>query len=233
MPAFARFDQRAYPIVDVRTGYGEWVSTYERTVSDLMDVALLDQLTTVDWAGVTAAADLGCGTGRTGQWLTGRGVATLDGVDLTPEMLARAADRGIYRSLVEGDVTATGLDSGAYDLVTACLIDEHLAELEPLYLEARRLAVPNAAFVVVCYHPQFIMTSGMATHFTNAAGEHIAISTHVHLLSDHVRAGLAAGWVLAEMRENLVDESWLAVKPRWGRFLDHPFSVAFSWRAPA
>ena len=36
------------------------------------------------------------------------------------------------------------------------------------------------------------MASGMPTHFRNAAGEQIAITTHVHLISDHVTAGLPA-----------------------------------------
>ena len=35
------FDQRRYPIVDVREGYGEWVRTYEQTVQDEMDLRLL------------------------------------------------------------------------------------------------------------------------------------------------------------------------------------------------
>ena len=34
----------------------------------------------------------------------------------------------------------------------------------------------------------------MPTHFKNAAGEEVAITTHVHLLSEHVTAGLSAGF---------------------------------------
>ena len=66
MTTFSSFDQRGYRMTDVRSGYGEWVATYERTVEDAMDIALLDVLTSVDWATRRCAADLGCGTGRTG-----------------------------------------------------------------------------------------------------------------------------------------------------------------------
>ena len=31
-----RFDRRGYPYVDARTGYGEWVATYENTVRDVI-----------------------------------------------------------------------------------------------------------------------------------------------------------------------------------------------------
>jgi SAM-dependent methyltransferase len=231
MPRFSDFDTRGYRTVDVRTGYGEWVATYERTVQDVMDIALLDELTVPRWRAVRRAADLGCGTGRTGAWLRRQGVAAIDGVDLTPEMLAVARSRGVYDRLVEADATGTGLAAGAYDLVVACLMDEHLPDVRPLYREAARLAAPGAHLVLVAYHPQFIMASGMPTHFTSGTGEPVAITTHVHLLSEHVMAGLGAGWALAEFREAVVDDRWLAVKPKWERFRGIPFSAALVWRA--
>jgi SAM-dependent methyltransferase len=230
---FAAFDERGYRTVDVRTGYREWVPTYEDTVQDVMDIALLDELRTIEWDAVARAADLGCGTGRTAAWLRAHGVAAIDGVDLTPEMLDIARERGMHASLREGDVADTGLETGAYDLVIASLVDEHLATLDPLYGEAWRLAEPGGAFVLVCFHPHFIMATGMPTHFTGASGEPLAISTYVHLISDHVAAGLEAGWALAEMREGVIDDRWIAVKPKWERFRHHPISVALAWRKAA
>ena len=230
MVRFSDFDTRGYRMVDVRTGYGQWAATYEDTVEDVMDLALLDALAEPCWPAVRRAADLGCGTGRTGAWLRGRGVASVDGVDLTPRMLAVARSRGAHDRLVEADVTATGLESGVYDLVISSLVDEHLPDLRPLYTEAWRLAAPGGLFVIVAFHPHFIMVSGMPTHFTADSGEPVAITTHVHLLSEQVSAGLEAGWHLAEMREGVVDERWLAVKPKWERFRGHPVSAALVWR---
>jgi SAM-dependent methyltransferase len=228
---FAAFDTRGYRTVDVRTGYRQWVPTYEDTVQDAMDIALLDELRSVSWSG--RAADLGCGTGRTAAWLRAHGVERIDGVDLTPEMLAVARGRGVHDTLREGDVAATGLDAAAYDLVIASLVDEHLPALGPLYAEAMRLARPGGAFVLVCLHPHFTMATGMPTHFTGASGEPLAIATHVHLVSDHVGAGLGAGWALEELLEGVIDDRWIAVKPKWERFRNHPISVAYAWRRPA
>ena len=231
MPDFPDFDRRGYRTVDVRTGYGEWVPTYEDTVQDAMDIALLDELTEPAWETVDRVADLGCGTGRTAAWLKRHGVGPIDGVDLTPEMLEVAHGRGLHERLVEADVADTGLEAGAYDLVIASLVDEHLSALEPLYAEARRLARPGGHLVVVAFHPHFIMATGMPTHFTGASGEPVAIETHVHLISDHVRSALEAGFTLAEMHEGVVDERWLELKPKWERFRGHPVSMAFAWRA--
>ena len=94
MPTFSQFDRRGYPSVDVRTGYGEWSATYEQTVEDVMDLALLARLRVPAWDQAQRAVDLGYGTGRTGAWLRDRGVASIDGRDLTPQMLALARRRG-------------------------------------------------------------------------------------------------------------------------------------------
>lgn len=233
MPTFADYDARRYRTVDVRTGYAGWVATYEQTVEDAMDIALLDRLTTPSWSSRRRAADLGCGTGRTGAWLRRHGVATVDGVDLTPEMIAVARAKAVYRRLVEAPVTATTLEAAVYDLVTLCLVDEHLPDLRPLYGEARRLAAPGGLLVLVGIHPHFIMASGMPTHYTSAAGEPVAIETHLHLFSDHVAAALAAGWALAELREQVIDGAWVALKPKWERFRNQPIAFAFVWQAPA
>jgi SAM-dependent methyltransferase len=232
MAEFSDFDRRGYRTVDARTGYGEWVATYERTVEDAMDIALLDLLSTPPWSTLHRAADLGCGTGRTGAWLQRHGVAVIDGVDLTPEMLAVARSKGLYRRLVEADLAATGLEASAYELVTTCLVDEHLADLHALYCEALRLAIAGGFFVLVAYHPQFIMASGMPTHYTNASGKPVAIATHLHLLSEHITAAIEAGWTLVEMKERLIDDGWLALKPKWEHLRGQPITAAFVWRKP-
>jgi SAM-dependent methyltransferase len=197
-----------------------------------MDIALLDRLSTISWSHVRRAADLGCGTGRTGAWLARHGVDAIDGVDVTPEMLTVAGERGVYRRLVEADVSDTGLAATAYDLVTCCLVDEHLAELAPLYREVSRIADRGAQLALVGYHPQFIMAAGMPTHFDSASGEPLAISTYVHPLSEHVAAARGAGWQLAEMHERFIDDEWVALKPKWARYRGQPISFAFVWSKP-
>jgi len=128
------YDRRRYPIVGVREGYGEWSRTYEQTVHDEMDVRLLDRLRTVDWPSRRAALDLACGTGRIGMWLRRHCAdAAIDGVDITPEMLAVARRTGAYRTLGIADVSETGLPAATYDLCTQSLADEHLPDLGPLY----------------------------------------------------------------------------------------------------
>jgi SAM-dependent methyltransferase len=228
MVDFSRFDARHYPTLPVREGYEAWAPTYEDTVSDLMDQRLLERLTSVRWSEVGEAVDLACGTGRGGTWLKAKGVARLTGVDFTEAMLEKARARGVYDELRLGDATATALPAGGFDLVTQLLADEHMADLAPAYREAARLARPGGRFVLVGFHPWFLI-SGIPTHFDRAPGEPVAIESHVHLFADHVRAAHAAGWRLVELEEGVIDDAWTAEKPKWEVYRDRPVSFAFVW----
>jgi SAM-dependent methyltransferase len=230
MSRFASFDQRKYRTVPVREGYAQRAATYEDTIKADMDLWLLGEIHSVEWSAVERCADLGCGTGRTAAWLTSKGVRVIDGIDGTPEMLQQARKRDVFASLRVADICATGLPAATYDLVTTCLVDEHLAELGPLYAEAARIAQRGAAYVLVGFHPFFIMATGMPTHFQAADGKPLAVETHVHLFSEHAKAALAAGWQLAELREQVIDERWVDTKPSWAPYRDVPISFAWVWR---
>ncbi len=229
--AFSHFDKRGYRTLGAREGYGAWAPTYEATVLDLMDIRLFERLTRVDWGAASNVTDLACGTGRIGVWLRSKGVGRLTGVDFTREMLELAVAKGAYDELRTADVAATGLAAGAYDLVVQSLADEHFATLEPFYAEAARLTAPGGRLALAGYHPHFAM-QGMPTHFNSASGEPLAVETHVHLLSDQVAAGLGAGLQLIEMVEGLVDEDWIAAKPKWAALRRHPVSFAMVWARP-
>jgi SAM-dependent methyltransferase len=225
----SHFDKRRYPTVDAATGYGEWAPTYEETVAVGLDRPLLARLTAIDWPQANPAADLACGTGRTGEFLAAHGVAPIDGVDITPQMLERAAAKRVYRRLKIADLAATPLASGAYRLCTMALADEHLASLAPVYREAARLLAPGGQFLLIGYHPFFLL-NGQLTHFHRADGSALTIESHLHLFSEHHQAGRAAGLALETVEECVIDEAWLATKPKWRPYLNWPVSFALVWR---
>ena len=226
---FSLFDRRGYPVVSVERGYAEWAGSYDATVAVGLDRPLLDSLTSIGWRHVCSAADWACGTGRTGVWLRQKGVRTIHGVDATEQMLDIARSKQVYERLQLADVAATQLESGLYDLCTLVLADEHLAELDGAYREAARLLTPWGAFVLIGYHPFFLM-QGMPTHYHRTAGEAITIRSYVHLFSEHFQAAKKAGLSLVEVQECVIDEKWLATKPKWGDYLNWPVSFALVLR---
>ena len=231
---FAPYDTRGYPTLDVVAGYSVWAPSYDATMDDRLDLPLLGSTASVDWGGVAAAVDLGCGTGRIGAWLKRRGVSQMDGVDASAAMLQQAAAKGIYDRLVCADIAATGLGGAEYVLAVSSFAVCHLADLNGFYAEAARLIRPCGRLVLVDYHP-FMLLKGVPTHFTAATGEPIAIANVVHLFSDHVQAGCAAGLALIELREQLVDEEWVSQnrllfgEPRLAGHLGQPVSFAMVW----
>jgi hypothetical protein len=41
---------------------------------------------------------------------------------------------------------------------------------------------------------------------------------------------MAAGWLLAELHEQVIDQTWIAKKPKWAQFRDVPISFAMVWK---
>ena len=229
---YSSFDIRKYPTLSAKEGYGEWAATYEDSVEDEMDIRLLERIQSINWEKVDSAVDLACGTGRIGYWLKKKGVRSIIGIDLTPEMLKKAAEKEVYDQLITGDILSADIGRNLCDLSVEVLADEHLADLFPLYTQAGRITQAGGHFVIVGYHPHFLM-NGLITHFHRSDGEAIAIKSFVHLISDHVKAGLHNGFQLSEMEEGIIDEAWLAKKPKWLKYKNRPVSFMMVWKKMA
>jgi SAM-dependent methyltransferase len=224
---YASYDRRGYQTLDVERGYAAWADQYG-DLDDRLDVDLFEASPLLG-ARVAGArvVDLGCGTGRIGRWLAGRGAREIVGVDRTPAMLRHAAERGVYAATHQADVTGTGLPARSFDGATSSLVLCHLADLHAFFAEAARLLVPGGWLAVVDFHP-FFMMNGVPTHFDDAAtGMPLAIENHVHAFRDFFAAGVAAGLTLREIEERFIDEAWVAASPSYGKHLGRP--VAHFW----
>jgi len=94
-------------------------------------------------ARLTRAVDLGCGTGLAGPGLRAAR-SRLVGVDLSPRMLAKAAERGCYDALIEADMmTFLERTSERFDLVFAADTLVYLGDLENFFAAAARVATPG------------------------------------------------------------------------------------------
>lgn len=125
-------------------------------------------------AEVRAAADLdvvelGCGTGLAGRHL--RPFARhLVGMDLSPEMIERAEQTGLYDQLAVAEITAwlLQLDAPTFDLIVACDTLNYFGDLRQVVLAAaKRLRCRGRlAFTVehAEFHPFRLTDSGRYTH---------------------------------------------------------------------
>ncbi len=91
--------------------------------------------------------DLGCGTGLCGVALKGRSSA-IDGVDLSPKMLARARQRRIYRTLVEADLCTHLADTPErYELVVSGDVLIYLGSLDAVMDGIARVLQPGGTAI--------------------------------------------------------------------------------------
>ncbi|MCB1428224.1 MAG: methyltransferase domain-containing protein [Nitratireductor sp.] len=103
---------RAYALEDQSQAlalYRDWAADYDATMLDGLGY-LTPSRTAKLLAGLvddkaTPILDVGSGTGLAGVELASLGYTLLDAVDISPEMLAVAAARSVYRNLVEADLT--------------------------------------------------------------------------------------------------------------------------------
>ncbi|PDS65437.1 SAM-dependent methyltransferase [Rhizobium anhuiense] len=97
------------------------------------------------------AVDLGCGTGLLGPEIRGR-VDRLEGFDLSQNMLVKAAEKQVYDSLAQADLSLAPDLSGLFadaarhraDLVTAADVLMYLGNLESVFAIIGELAASGA-----------------------------------------------------------------------------------------
>ncbi|MEQ8432675.1 MAG: class I SAM-dependent methyltransferase [Oceanicaulis sp.] len=106
---------------ETRDAYKDWAKSYdEDTVEGMGYVApsvaadKVKSLVKPD----AVILDAGCGTGLAGVELAERGFKTIDGMDLSPEMLDVAREKGAYRTLQPEDMTKPlSYETDTYDAV--------------------------------------------------------------------------------------------------------------------
>lgn len=108
---------------DVGEFYDDWAATYEAEVGENGYVtpgrcakALAECVASQDMT----VLDFGCGTGLSGLALRAHGFSTLDGIDLSAEMLAQARSKNIYRNLTQVSADAPlPVKTGDYAAIAA------------------------------------------------------------------------------------------------------------------
>ncbi len=149
--------QRAYDLKsqqDTRDLYRDWASTYEQTMVDGLTYSAPSNIAKLlsEYASnkKQLIADIGCGTGLTGQAAFDLGYSNLVGLDFSDEMLAQARKRKIYQSLLNADLTGTlDIETGLYDIAISSGVFTY-GHLDATCLdEIFRIIKPDGLFICV------------------------------------------------------------------------------------
>jgi len=157
----------------VLQNFSEFASNYDSKMREKLNYQAPERLQELILAEMGDAAnlailDIGCGTGLAGVGLKPR-AAQLTGIDLSPEMIERSRERGIYDSLEVAEITSW-LDHAQieFDLIVACDCLVYFGDLEPVARVAAMRLKPGGSFAFTVErgekYPLCLADSGRFTH---------------------------------------------------------------------
>jgi SAM-dependent methyltransferase len=187
--------------------------------------------------------DLGCGYGWACRWAAEEGAASVLGLDLSEQMLARArtdTPQGMRITYRRADLDHVELDAGAFDVAYSSLALHYLTDLPRLLGVVHAALVPGASFVFSVEHPlrtapshpafvdgpdgtpvwpldRYLVERPVTVDWLapGVVKQHRTIATYVTGLLD-------AGFALERLVEFRPSDEQLAARPDWAEELDRP-----------
>lgn len=167
---------------DHRRLYASWASTYDQDFSETNDYRLPFLVGNIfaDSGGAGPVLDVGAGTGLVAEILKSRNVSPIDGMDISPEMLAIAETKGIYEKTIEADLlSGLQIPDGTYaGVVSAGTFT--LGHLGPEVLpELLRICAPGAVFCL-SINAEHFRTAGFQDAFQKLSSQvtNLALPEH-------------------------------------------------------
>ena len=186
---------------DPRAGYGIWAASYDEPGNPIVALEQPAVWELIDRLPPRRALDAACGTGRHAARLKVLG-HQVDGIDLTPEMLATARRNMPGVSFHEADLRSIPAGDAAYDLVVCGLALAHLPEPELAdgVKELGRVLAPGGRLIISVLHPLLAML-GWQAPFAGVDGRRGFVREHPHAHADYLAALRVAGLTLEELTE--------------------------------
>ncbi len=165
----------AYALQDangVKDLYGTWANTYDTGFARDQGYQLPQVVAQafVENGGKGPVLDVGAGTGLGAVALSKLGVTPIDGVDLSPEMLAVARAKNLYRTLIEADITQPLPNTPRYaGIISAGTFT--LGHVGPDGLEMLLNGAAANTLFTISVNAKHFETAGFATFLERAAGK--------------------------------------------------------------
>ena len=109
-------------------------------------------LAAAELRGARRVLDIGCGDGQVTRLATGLGAELVVGVDPTWNQVRVAAERGMGLFARAG-AAALPFAAASFDAVVACLVFEHIRDVDEAIAEVARVLQPGGRFCFFLNHP--------------------------------------------------------------------------------
>lgn len=212
--------------MDPSDGYRLWSESYDDPGNPIIALEQAAVWSLLASLRPGRALDAACGTGRHAAQLVALGHEVL-GIDITPEMLERAALKVPGAEFREGDLVAIPAAAAQFDLVVCGLALSHVADLHSGVAELARVLRPGGRCVISVLHP-FQSYLGWHAPFTGADGQRGFVREHTHSHADYLSAFNANGLELRECVEPRFTAEHLRAKRRAFRHIPEALIQAYA-----
>lgn len=97
--------------------------------------------------------DVGCGEGQVARMATELNSMDVVGIDPAMSQVVVASERGGGPVYLQGSADALGLPPASMDAAVACLVFEHIEDLDSALAEVARVLRPGGTFLLLLNHP--------------------------------------------------------------------------------
>lgn len=152
--------------------YRDWAARYDRDFAAGMGYRSPHAVAAVFAAlgGRGPVLDVGAGTGLVAEALARIGTGPVDAIDISAEMLAVAAGKGVYRQVIRADLTAVlPIGNSVYSGLISAGTFTHGHVGPEAFEELLRVASPGALFAVTV-HSAVYERMGFAQRFASLGG---------------------------------------------------------------
>ncbi len=133
------------------THAGWWIDGFTDGADPEYEEQILP-LAAADLAGAKRVLDIGCGDGQVSRLASRLGCDTVVGVDPTWNQVKVAAQRG-GASFARAGAARLPFADASFDAVVACLVFEHIRDVDDAIAEVARVLEPGGRFCFFLNHP--------------------------------------------------------------------------------
>lgn len=214
-------------------GYDRWAATYDAYDNPLIALEQPIVRGRIGSPKHLDVLDVGCGTGRHAHWMAQEG-AQVTGVDFSNGMLEQLRRKDAPAiEVVEHDLTQ-GLPQAEHtaDLVTCCLVLEHLPELALIFSEMARVCRPGGRVIISDFHPEMLRRGYHARFREAPEGPKFQMQGEAHTLSDYVMAATVAGLSIAHASEHTMTQTLAATSRSAKKWVGLPLLFVLECNRP-
>jgi len=138
---------------DLWERHADW---WQEGFTDGVDPEYTEQILPLAAAGLAGARDVldvGCGEGQIARLAVEQGATRVIGVDPTWAQLVVATDRAGGPGYARAGASALPFGDATFDAVVACLVFEHIREVDLAIAEVARVLRPGGRFLFFLNHP--------------------------------------------------------------------------------